>query len=47
MLVHRPQSCGHHPGRVASRGHLEDEVSQLPGFALLQEGAQCDSLQAQ
>jgi hypothetical protein len=47
MFVHRPRSCGHRLGRVASKGHLEDEVSQLPGFALLQEGAQCDSLAKQ
>ena len=46
MLVHRPWSCGHQPGRVASNGHEEGKVSQLPGFAHLQEGAQCDSLVA-
>jgi hypothetical protein len=44
MLGQRPRSCGHQPGRVASNGHDEDEVSQLPGFARLPEGAQCDSL---
>ncbi|KAF1834258.1 hypothetical protein BDW02DRAFT_579777 [Decorospora gaudefroyi] len=39
-----PWSCGHHPGMVASNGHLGAGLSQLPGFAALAEGAQCDSL---